>query len=154
MSGYNSEASTGSAPSYRSSRSGRSAASVFSGGQTPAARLARLSTVGGFPAGSGRDTFITWNRGGKTKDYHQPGARRTFQSGLRGSVNKSRTPAERRRPQTVSGNPTGRFRPRPPKIVHDDAGPAYGKPSIHPGQFSVRQMFQEMTDFSSSNVDV
>jgi hypothetical protein len=149
MSGYNSEASTASASSHRPSRSGRSFASsaAFSspGGEARVARLARLSTVGGFPAGTGRDTFLSWNRGGKCKQYHQPGKeRRTFQNGLRGTVNASQTPAARRRPRTVSGNPTGRFRPRPPKIVHDDAGPAYGKASIQPGQFSVRQMFEEM----------
>ena len=110
-----------------------------------AGHAARLSTVGGFAAGSGRDTFITWNRGGRNKENHEPGkAWRTFENSLRGTVNLSRTPSERRRPRTVSGNPTGRFRPRPPRVVNDDRSPAYGKASIKPGQFSVSEMFSQM----------
>ena len=135
------------ASSWRSSRSRRSSASsTYSpSGARSAGHAARLSTVGGFAAGSGRDTFITWNRGGRNKEYHEPGkAWRTFENSLRGTVNLSRTPSERRRPRTVSGNPTGRFRPRPPRVVNDDRSPAYGKASIKPGQISVSEMFSQM----------
>lgn len=149
MSGYTSESSTISSSSRRSLSSGGRASTAsgrsraFSGSNRTHA--AKLSTVGGFPAGSGRDTFLSWNSGGRNKEYHCPGKdRHTFETRLRNSVNSSRTPSERRRPRTVSCNPTGRFRPRPPKIINDGEGSAYGKPSIQPGQFSVALMFSEM----------
>ena len=136
------------AASYRSARASSAARVRGHGGHA-----ARLSTVGGFPSGSGRDTFITWSKkGGNDMKLYKPGERRPgCNTRLRGSVN-NRSPSyhHTRKKRTISLNPTGRFRPRAPKIINDHAMPTYGKPSITPGQFSVEEMFRSHRSIEAS----
>ncbi len=128
------------ASSSRSTSTRRSTTSSHGSRRTDLAT--RLSTVGGFSAGSGRDTFITWNRGGHNKDYHEPGKERhTFNHGLRGTVNTKHSSHRKKTKKALSSNPTGRWRPKAPKIYHDKNMKAYGKCSIDPGNFSVAEMF-------------
>ena len=123
----------------RSSRSLKSS-SRSSGRSSLHELCSRLSTVGGFAAGSGRDTFITWNRGGLNRDYHKPGRERhTFNHNLRNTINISLSKSCKKK--RISNTPTGRFRPRPPKIFNDNNGPCYGKKSVDPNNFSVEEMF-------------
>ena len=106
---------------------------------------ARLSTVGGFKAGSGRDTFITWNRGGLDRHYHEPGKERhTFDSGLRGGhFNNNNQPSSEIKQRPHSSNPTGRWRPPAPKVYHDNSGRGFGISSIDASAFSVEEMFNQ-----------
>lgn len=104
----------------------------------------RLSTVGGFSAGSGRDTFLTWNRGGMNKEYHQPGKEKyTFNHSLRGGDGVNHSPKYRKKQRPLSSTPTGRFRVKPSNIFQNEntTRHGYGKPSISANQFSVAEMF-------------
>ena len=97
--------------------------------------------MSGFSAGSGRDTFITWNRGGL---INVSGDRKDFNATLCGRGSNVTTPSHAKKQRRPSTNPTGRFRPRPPKILNEGSGPAYGKISRDEGSFSVAEMFSSM----------
>ena len=103
----------------------------------------RLSTVGGFSAGSGRDTFLTWNRGGLNKEYHQPGKERyTFNHLLRGGEGVNHSPKHRKKQRPLSSNPTGRFRPKTTTMMNM-VDRTYGKKSVSANQFSVAEIFKQ-----------
>ena len=68
--------------------------------------------------GSGRDSFITWNRGGRNKDYHAPGMHlETFENNLRGTV-RYKMPRERDRVQKIT-TMGRRYRNRKPLSLPD-----------------------------------
>lgn len=124
--------------SPRSPRSARSARSPRSATKHSLAK--RLSTVGGFYAGSGRDTFITWNRGGLNKHYHEPGKERhTFTHGLRNGGGVKSSSHKRKTSGTASIR--ARWKPKISDVFKAGQGKGYGKVSIDENAYSVSEMF-------------